>query len=581
MIDFADPPLEPGAGAWQVLKTRRREVITLSIGPFIAHETIWRHPTTAQQSGSAQLRRLVAPGCTYGYDVVEEVGRRLFVEAQSVRQIIQLLTQSQVLLSPSTVGDLGRRFIVLLALAHRRCTQRLRQAISLQGGYILHLDATYEDKSPLLMTGFDAVMEIVLGNVKLPSEKAEGIVAFLRQLKECFGPPLALVHDMSKGILSAVEEVFPGIPDFICHFHFLRDAGKDLLGADYDRLRQRLQTHGTMGRLRVRLRAWRQQIRADRPLQQALDQLPSTGWPTEPLTQAPLLAAYLLAQWILAGLQQGRGYGFPFDRPLLVLTQRAQEACGELQSILAENHHEDWRSYRPLHHLAEELKGLVHDYPLKHNLSRLETHGQVFDQLRQALRMAPVNGDGGLNHEGQAVEMRTLQQQVQAFGAQIRARPDYAATPALQEMIEQIERYGPKLFADPLTVSTPQGPRTIQPQRTNNVLERFFRDLKRDCRHKTGCHSLGRSFRTMLPDTPLVKNLQNPEYLKILLDGQTSLAALFAQIDPANVREELVKAQRQPEYVPRRLQRFIAKLPNSNPIKNLLKNAPPNRLSLP
>jgi len=110
VIDFADPPLEP-AGVWRVVKTRRREVVTLSIGPFIARETIWRHPTTAQRSCSAQLRGLVAPGWTYGYDVVEEVGRRLFVEAQSVRQIIQFLKQSHVLLSPSTVADLGRRFI--------------------------------------------------------------------------------------------------------------------------------------------------------------------------------------------------------------------------------------------------------------------------------------------------------------------------------------------------------------------------------------------------------------------------------------------------------------------------------------
>src|SRR5207344_648307 len=169
------------------------------------------------------------------------------------------------------------------------------------------------------------------------SEKAEGIVPFLRRIKECFGPPLALVHDMSKGILSAVGEVFPGIPDFICHFHFLRDTGKDLLGTDYNRLRQRLQTHGTVGRLRARLRAWRLQIRADPPLKKALDQLPSGGWPTGPLEQAPLLAAYLLAQWILAGLQQGCGYGFPFDRPLLVLAQRAQEAYAQLQSLLSEN----------------------------------------------------------------------------------------------------------------------------------------------------------------------------------------------------------------------------------------------------
>lgn len=91
------------------------------------------------------------------------------------------------------------------------------------------------------------------------------------------------------------------------------------------------------------------------------------------------MAAYLLAQWILAGLQHGCGYGFPFDRPLLVLAQRAQEAYVQLELLLAENQSGDWRSRLPLHHLAGELKSLVHDYPLKHNLSRLETYGQIFE----------------------------------------------------------------------------------------------------------------------------------------------------------------------------------------------------------
>ena len=583
VLDFVDPPPEgvPGASPWQVLKTRQREVVTFSIGPWIARETIWRHPATGQLSGSADLRRMVAPGCTYGYDVVVEVGRRLFVEAQSVRQVRALLHQSHVQLSATTVADLGRRFIVLLALAHRRCTGRLRQAISLQGGYILHLDATYEDKSPLLMTGIDAVMEIVLGNVKLPSEKAQGMVPFLRHIQECFGPPLALVHDMSKGILAAIAEVFPGVPDFICHFHFLRDAGKDLLGAEYDTLRKRLQTHGTVGCLRARLRAWRQQILADPPLQQALEQLPVRGWPSQPLAQAPLLAAYLLAHWVLAGLQQGHGYGFPFDRPLLALARRAQEAQAQLQSLIAEPQPGDWRRNLPFHHLALALHDLVRDYPLKKTLDRLETLSQVFDQLRHALRMAPINADRGLNHEGEALPMKTLQQQVETFAGQVRARSDYPTTPVLQKMIEQIDHYAPKLFADPLVVSTPQGSRTIQPQRTNNVMERFFRDLKRDCRHRTGCHSLGRTLRTMLPDTPLVKNLQNPQYLKILLDGHPTLEALFAQIDPASVREELLKAQQTLEHMPRALQRFIADLPNSNPIRYLIKIAPSNRLSSP
>lgn len=556
----------------QVLKTHTRKVITLPIGPWIAHETIWWDPATTQVYPSAALRRLVAPGCTYGYDVVVEVGRRLFVEAQPVRQLIAQLAQHHVHLSASTVADLGRRFIVLLALAHRRCAGRLQHAMALQGGYILHLDATYEDKSPMLMTGIDAVMEIVLGNIKLPSEKAQGIVPFLRQLQHSFGPPLALVHDMSKGILAAIQEVFPDTPDYICHFHFLRDVGKDLCGADYDTLRKRLQTHGTVGQVRARLRTWQKQIDADAALRQALEQLPVSGWPSQPLPQAPLLAAYLLAHWVLAGREQGQGYGFAFDRPLLGLARRAQQAHTQLQSFIALNSCAAWRHNLPFHHLARDLRDLAQDRPLGHTLKRLETYSQLFDQLRQALRIAPLCGNQGLNHDGETVEMKTLQQHVEAFSAQIRARSDYSTTPVLQKMIEQIDHYGPKLFSAPLVVSTPQGSRTIQPQRTNNLLERFFRDFKRHCRRKTGSQALGRTLRTMLADTPLVKNLQNPEYLKILLDGQPTLEALFAQIDPTSVREELEKAQQNPERIPRALKRFIARLPNPTPLENFFRN---------
>jgi hypothetical protein len=581
LIDFIDPPTLPPtvSACLQVLKTRTRKVITLPIGAWIARETIWWDPATDQVYASAPLRRLVAPGCNYGYDVVVYVGRRLFVEAQPVRQIITQLAQRHVHLSASTVADLGRRFIVLLSLAHRRCAGRLQQAMALQGGYILHLDATYEDKSPMLMTGIDAVMEIVLGNIKLPSEKADGIVPFLRQLKQCFGPPLALVHDMSKGILAAVQEVFPDLPDFICHFHFLRDLGKDLFGAGYDTVRTRLQIHGTVGQLRARLRTWQKQIDADSQLRQTLAQLPVSGWPTEPLAQAPLLAAYLLAHWILAGLQQGQGYGFPFDRPLLALAHRAQEVYAQLQSLIALGPSEDWRRNLPFHHLRQDLQDLVNDRPLGHTLNRLETHSPLFDQLRQALRIAPVTGHQGLNHDGELIEMNTLQREVQSFTEQVRARPDYSTTPALQKMIEQIEHYGPKLFAAPLVVSTPQGARTIQPQRTNNLMERFFRDFKRRCRHKTGCQALGPTLRTMLADTTLVHNLQNPEYLKILLDGQPTLEALFAQIDPATVREELEKAQQNPERVPRVLKRFIGNLPSPIPIKNFIQNLKSSRIS--
>ncbi len=49
-----------------------------------------------------------------------------------------------------------------------------------------------------------------------------------------------------------------------------------------------------------------------------------------------------------------------------------------------------------------------------------------------------------------------------------------------------------------------------------------------------------RTLQTMLVDTPLVKNLDNPDYMEILLNGKANLQALFAEIGimlPAGIAE--------------------------------------------
>ena len=97
-------------------------------------------------------------------------------------------------------------------------------------------------------------------------------------------------------------------------------------------------------------------------------------------------------------------------------------------------------------------------------------------------------------------------------------------------MAEQIDKYGDKLFADPIEVDTPSGKSIIYPQRTNNILEQFFRGIRRKHRRKTGNNSMQKVLQTMLSDTPLIKNLDNPKYMDILLDGKASLEELFAGI---------------------------------------------------
>ena len=72
--------------------------------------------------------------------------------------------------------------ICYLAHGHRLAMPRINQAMTLTGGYILHLDAMHEHDAPALMTGIDSLSKIVLANMKLPSEHTDHITHFLRKL---------------------------------------------------------------------------------------------------------------------------------------------------------------------------------------------------------------------------------------------------------------------------------------------------------------------------------------------------------------------------------------------------------------
>ena len=107
--------------------------------------------------------------------------------------------------------------------------------------------------------------------------------------------------------------------------------------------------------------------------------------------------------------------------------------------------------------------------------------------------------------------------------------------------MDQLDIYWERLFADPIAVNTAAGVLLVQPQRTNNVLEQFFRRLMRTYRKRNGFASVEKVLRSMSADTPLVMNLNNAEYMKILLAGKTTLEERFAEVDAREIRERMVR----------------------------------------
>ena len=528
----------------KVQKTRPRIVSTLHLGDFDAQETILQCPCCKNTYGSEQLQSLVPSQGKFGFDIIVKVGKALFLQCHNDTDIQQsLLKENNVTISLSEINYLGKKFIVYLALAHQDCKAELKQYMQLKGGYILHLDGTCEGESPHLMSSIDEMSQIILHNQKMPSENSDYIIPFLQNIKENYGNPLALVHDMGTGIVRAVDEVFPGILDFICHFHFLKAQGKNLFEQDYNTIRQHLRSYKLSTQLRKMAKTLKQTIDDDDVMVIELSHYlqVQTGKDKQNYEISPTVKAYLLITWILEASNASHGFGFPFDRVHFDTYQRLKQAFPALK-YLKPSLKKGLLSLTLLHKI-------VIDSALESVSLRMTEKIQVFDQLRQCMRIALPERKQGLNDEGDT-DIKTIEKEVTQFCQDERIIKLASNNQHYKRLLKQIAKYKDKLFADPIKVKTPVGDILVQPQRTNNIMEQFFRDVKRHCRKKNGQSSLSKTLKGILADTALIKNLTHADYMKILLKGKSSLEERFADIDIEQVRlkfkEEAEQLKRYP-----------------------------------
>jgi len=567
---FFEPEVErcPVCGSrLKVLKTKPRELATLLIGDFLAWETKLHCPRCDLRFGSEQLVRLVPKGAKFGYDVLVSAGRGFFLRCQNAKEITTELKEKNIRISTSEVTYLARKFVMYLAVAHRKVQRKTRAYLQMHGGYILHLDGTCAGGSPHLISALDGITEIVLENMKIPTENSAQIIPFLKSIKKAYGEPLAAVSDMGKGIVLAIQTVFKDVPHFLCHFHFLRDLGTDLFGKENDTIRNRLRKHGIQETLRKRLRSLKPLISGTPHLVEgfadAVEQ--SRSLHDCPLQDVPATATYLLILWALAGKSQGKGYGFPFDQTYLFFYLRLRKLDFVLDQLRPLKLQGSWKDNRIYGKVLHDLVDVVNDTVLANAASQMQQKVQIFDQLRAAMRITLPEGKRGLNDNGELSNIRTIEKAVGRFTARLRKSREYSKDKDYQNMLKQLEQYRQKLFSDPLIVKTKTGTIVVQPQRTNNIVEQLFRDLSRRYRKKSGLNCRERTINAMLADTPLVKNLENENYLSILLDGKSSLEERFAEIDANDVRLQMLKLQNGSVLVSSKMKKLIklSELPES------------------
>ena len=528
----------------------------MHIGHFDAHCTFLYCDCNGVVYAPEKISSLVPKHCNFGYDVIVYIGKELFSKHCTVENIKQTLADKNIFISTSEIQWLAAKYVVYLSLAHKEISGKIKAEMQKNGGYILHIDGTCDGDSPHLMSALDQISGFVLHNIKIPTENADDIVPLLQEIKQRYDNPIAIVTDMAKAFSCAITEVFEAIPHFICHFHFLRDIGKDLLSEPYDCIRKKLKSSKISRQLRYRLRKFNEtDIQIDTSqMENSYIELITKSYDQNLIHKV----CFVMIHWCLDAKHSGNGYGFPFDRPHLVFYQRLMQMHKKLNKI-KQTIENNGSENKLVTKLLADLNPLVTDNELKEYSKDISEKAAVFDKLRKALQIALPDKKNGLNDNGEEIEIKTIEKKVNIFCEEISKQQRYQTT-EYQKALKQIEQYKEKLFADPIAVTKSNGQEIlIQPQRTNNLLEQFFRGFKRDYTKRSGNSKLSKALQSMIADTPLIKNLENQNYRTILLNGNDTLEERFAEIEEKDVIEKMKKIKTDEQKIPKQLKKAIRK----------------------
>jgi hypothetical protein len=537
------------AGPTFLLKSAKRNVVTLAHGAFVAREVIRACSSDCREpSGQRTLQRSqllasqVAPGAVYGYDLEVHVGRERFLHNRQREEIRQgLLENNRISLSSGQVSLLAARFIEHLEALHWKRAPQLAQAMHKDGGYAMHIDATGEDGRGTTLVVYNGWRGWALGAWKISTERSDLVLPRLRQIAKAFGPPSAIMRDLGRAMIEAarqlVRETKLKIPILGCHSHFLRDVGKDLMEVSYDQIRRLVRRHCLRARLRTLARNLGRKLSAHLPglredvetwARAATDRVLPTG-------AAGLAIVRSLAQWPLDYKRDGHSMGFPFDRPHLDFYRRCYTVRRAADAFLRQAPG-DKQVRRALTSLVRALDPVINDKNFCDAVAKLVRRAALFERLRQVLRLCPGKKQktgAVLSARQAAAVLRDVRDAVRRFQQRLRSSrpkrgPAQDTRQAIDVVLDHLKRHGRSLWGHAIRLPG-GGIRLVD--RTNNVLEGFFRGLKHGERRRSGRKVLTYDFERLPAAAVLAANLTRPDYVEILCGSLDLLPLAFMEID--------------------------------------------------
>lgn len=181
---------------------------------------------------SARWQQVAPIWCTYGYDVIAQIGWQRQTQRQTFSEV-HLDLQANVRISETQVRAIYNcRYLPLLACHERQQMERL-QTIAAQGGLWLSLDGLApEGGEAQLWLVRELHSGITLRSGWMSQQDQSAFVNFLQPIA-AMGLTVAMVmSDKQRGLVPAIAEVFSSAKHSFCQTHYLGNAAEPISEAD-------------------------------------------------------------------------------------------------------------------------------------------------------------------------------------------------------------------------------------------------------------------------------------------------------------------------------------------------------------
>jgi hypothetical protein len=537
----------------KVQKTIIRNIVTLKHGHFSTHERVLvcpkgcKYPKGALITARAEMvNNLVPIGSNYGYDIEVFVGMERFI-CHRQRKEIQSALKSEYGISVSTgeISKLSKRFLSHIELLHKERSEDMKQVFSKDGGYPLHIDATTEDGKGTLLVIYAGWRKWVLGAWKIPSENADVIEPKITGVSRTYGEPCAIVRDLGRSIASAVEAAADKMqkrPQILaCHFHFLRDIGKDILGEDHENLRKLIRKLAIRENLRLIINKLKKKIGSDdisnsyKKFEKDFDPIKN---PLLPDGSYGISIVQAMARWILDYYHDGKNLGFPFDRPYIDFYRRCQIVNKSIEIFSSQTRY-DWNVDKALEYVAKAIHPILSSSAVNKTIRKLEQKTDYFDKLRKVFGLEgqklPEDIDPNCINSIKEYESNIMNE-VNDFIKKIEMKYAASSTKAdekktIKIILDHLKRHDDYLWGHIVKLPEEAGGGIRFVARTNNMLESHFHTVKQHERRRSGRKILTQDFENMPPAAMLTMNLLKPDYVQLLCGSIDNLPLCFSNID--------------------------------------------------